>query len=72
MILSFFMLRTFSQIVIGPSEVRALPVRRCKRAAWQTKWPVNLLFFYEVLILRHTDTLGLVCQPIGLTRGSNS
>jgi hypothetical protein len=21
---------------IGPSEVRALPVRRCRRAAWQT------------------------------------
>ena len=22
--------------IIGPSEVRALPVRRCRRAAWQT------------------------------------
>jgi hypothetical protein len=31
--------------IIGPSEVRALPVRRCRRAAWQTKWPLNLLFF---------------------------
>ena len=30
---------------IGPSEVRALPMRRWRRAAWQTKWPLNSLFF---------------------------
>jgi hypothetical protein len=26
---------------IGPSEVRALPMRCCRRAAWQTKWPLS-------------------------------
>ena len=30
---------------VGPSEVRALSVRRCRRAAWQTKWPLSSLFF---------------------------
>ena len=30
---------------IGPSEVRALPVRHCRRAAWQTKWSLNSLSF---------------------------
>ena len=34
---------------IGPSEVRALPVRRCRWAAWQTKWPLNSLFFSPLL-----------------------
>jgi hypothetical protein len=29
----------------GPSEVRALPVCRCRRTLWQTKWPLNSLFF---------------------------
>jgi hypothetical protein len=34
---------------IGPSEVRALPVRRCRQAAWQTKWPLSSLFFSSLL-----------------------
>ena len=38
-------------IVFGPSEVRALPVRRCRQAAWQTKWPLNSLFFSPPLPL---------------------
>ena len=29
----------------GPSEVRALPVRLCRRAAWQTLWPLLTLLF---------------------------
>ena len=36
---------------IGPSEVRVLPVRRCRRAVWQTKWPLNSLFFLFFLFL---------------------
>jgi hypothetical protein len=31
----------------GLSEVRALPVRRCRWAALQTKWPLNSLFFFS-------------------------
>jgi hypothetical protein len=30
-------------IVFGPSEVCALPVRRCRQAAWQTQWPLSSL-----------------------------
>jgi hypothetical protein len=36
---------------IGLSEVRALPVRRCRRAAWQTKWPLSSLLFSPLPLL---------------------
>jgi hypothetical protein len=37
---------------IIPSEVRALPMRHCRQAAWQTKWPLNSFFFSSSLFLR--------------------
>ena len=36
------------------------------------KFDHNLQFFMEQLIYRHTCTQGLVCWPIGISRGSNS
>jgi hypothetical protein len=44
----------FQIYAIGPSEVRALPVRRCRRAAWQTLVAtingIFLSFFFFFLI----------------------
>ena len=39
---AYFSMQSFA-LHFGPSEVLALPVRRCRRAAWQTKWPLNSL-----------------------------
>ena len=30
---------------VGPSEVHALSVQRCRRAAWETKWPLLTVLF---------------------------
>jgi hypothetical protein len=30
---------------VGPSVVRALPVRRCRRAVWETLWPQLTVLF---------------------------
>jgi hypothetical protein len=48
---------------MGPSEVRVLPVRRCRRAAWQTLVAtingVNLLLSHSVTFLPEGVDLGL-------------
>ena len=36
-------------VIIGPSEVHALPVRHCRRSACKRKWPLLLALFFSFL-----------------------
>jgi hypothetical protein len=53
---------------VGPSEVRALSVRRCRRAAWQTKWPLLTVLFS---LSSSFILLPLLCSDFYLTLGAD-
>jgi hypothetical protein len=41
---------TESTQIIGPSEVRALPVRRCRRAAWQMLVATKIIVLFSFFL----------------------
>ena len=46
--------------IIGPSEVRALPVWHSRRAAWQTEWPLLTKLFLSLSLLSALSFIGLL------------